>query len=153
MNIPAVVRGKFGEVGNKYQLTPRVAEGTKINLYYYKAWPLLFTPYNDIGWDSTGWDQFGGTPIENSWDFGVGTQGLVQTNGVLSSFPEGYVYGTLATYYTKRHIKEDAEYYRAKFEDAWSRVEDQNDYGKWSGGTTRLTSIFQPRRGIGIQTK
>ena len=153
VNIPAVVRGKFGEVGQKYQLTPRVAEGTRINLYYYKAWPLLFSPYTNIGWDSTLWDQEGGAALSETWDFGQGAQGYVETNAVLQSWPEGYVYGTLANYYTKRHIKEDAMLYQAKFEDSWKRVEDQNDWGKWSGGTTRISSIFQPRRGIGIQVK
>jgi hypothetical protein len=153
VNIPAVVRGKFSEVGDHYQIVPRVAQGTVMHLYYYKAWPLLFTPYNNIGWNSTSWSQDGGSPIENSWGFGTGTQGIVQNNGVLATFPEGYVYGSLTAYYTKRHITEDAEYYRSKFENSWKRVEDQNDYGKWSGGTTRMTSIFQPRRGIGINVK
>jgi hypothetical protein len=36
--------------------------------------------------------------------------------------------------------------YKQKAIDAWKTVEDQNNLGKWSGGHTRLTSIFQPRR-------
>ena len=153
VNIPAVVRGKFGEVGQKYQLTPRVAEGTRINLYYYKAWPLLFSPYTNLGWDTTLWDQQAGAALSETWDYGEGEQGYVQSNEVLRSWPEGYIYGTLAAYYTKRHILEDASYYQGKFEDSWKRVEDQNDWGKWSGGTTRMSSVYQPRRGIGIQVK
>jgi hypothetical protein len=70
----------------------------------------------------------------------------VQSNAVLQSWPEGYVYGTLHTYYAKRKNNEDATYWRAKFDDAWNTIEDQNNKGKWSGGHTRITSIFQPRR-------
>jgi hypothetical protein len=153
VNIPQVVRGKFGEVGKKYQLTPRVAEGTRINLYYYRAWDLLFAP-EVVGWDSTGWDENRGVELSGTWDYGYNrAQSLVQTNPVLETWPEGYIYGTLAVYYTKRHQVEDAQYYGALFDNAYKVVTDQNDLGKWSGGTTRISSIFQPRRGIGIQTK
>ena len=69
----------------------------------------------------------------------------VQSNAVLQSWPEGYVYGTLTEYYIKRHNSEDAAIYKAKFDDAWKQVENQNNLGKWSGGHTRMTSIFQPR--------
>ena len=44
VNIPAVIRGKFSEVGQNYQFLPYLAEGTILNLYYYRAWNLLFTP-------------------------------------------------------------------------------------------------------------
>lgn len=125
VNVPYVIRGKFSEVGNTYKFLPLVTQGDKINMYYYRSWPLLFTPIYD--------DQ--GTQV-----------GTVQQNGVLTSFPEGYVYGALHCYYVKRHSTEDAQVYLAKFEDAWKRVEDQNDKGKWSGGHNRLYSIFQPRR-------
>jgi hypothetical protein len=153
VNIPATVHGKFGEVGNKYQLTPRVAAGTVINLYYYRAWNLLFTPLT-VGWDSTLWDENSGADITETWDYGAtALQSQVQMNEVLSSWPEGYIYGSLAIYYTKRHQAEDAAVYQALYQDAYKVVTDQNDLGKWSGGTTRITSIFQPRRGIGIQTK
>jgi hypothetical protein len=94
-----------------------------INLYYYKAWNLLFTPIS------------GGEPGET-----------VQTNPVLQSWPEGYVYGALHEYYVKRHNAEDAGIYKLKFDQAWNTVNNQNNLGKWSGGHTRMTSIFQPRR-------
>jgi hypothetical protein len=122
INIPAVMRGKFSEVGDQYQLVPRVAEGTLIHMYYYKAFDLLFTPYID-------------------------RPGYVQMNGVLATFPEGYIYGTLHNYYLKRHIPEDAQLYKLKFDEAVKTVVDQNDLGKWSGGTTRMTSVYSPRRG------
>ena len=123
VNVPAVVRGRFSEVGSNYQLLPYAAEGTVINMYYYKAWNLLFTPIS------------GGEPGET-----------VQTNPVLQSWPEGYVYGALHEYYVKRHNAEDAGIYKMKFDNAWSTVNNQNNLGKWSGGHTRMTSIFQPRR-------
>jgi hypothetical protein len=71
--------------------------------------------------------------------------GEVQSNAVLQSWVEGYVYGTLTEYYIKRHNSEDAAIYKAKFDDAWKTVNNQNNLGKWSGGNTRMTSIFQPR--------
>jgi len=123
-NVPAVIRGKFSEVGQNYQFLPFVAAGSIINMYYYTAWDLLFTPVYD-----------GATQV-----------GTVQTNPVLQSWPEGYVYGSLHEYYVKRRSQDDAAMYKQKFVDAWKTVEDQNSLGKWSGGNTRLTSIFQPRR-------
>jgi hypothetical protein len=125
VNVPAVIRGKFSEVGSTYQFVPRLSQGTVINLYYYRAWDLLFTPILDDD------EQIIGT---------------VQTNPVLRTFPEGYVYGALSCYYIKRHSAEDAQIYQTKFEDAWKRVEDQNNKGKWNGGHTKMTSVFQPRR-------
>jgi hypothetical protein len=44
VNVPAVIRGKFSEVYDQYQFLPWIGEGALINLYYYKAWPLLFSP-------------------------------------------------------------------------------------------------------------
>jgi hypothetical protein len=123
VNVPMVIRGKFSEVGQNYQFLPYVGEGTVMNLYYYKAWNLLFTPIE------------GGDPGET-----------VQTNPVLQTWPEGYIYNTLCEYYTKRHSPEDAAMYKAKAVEAYKTVEDQNNLGKWSGGHTRLTSIFQPRQ-------
>ena len=73
------------------------------------------------------------------------TDQTVQSNAVLQSWPEGYIYGTLQEYYIKRHNDQDAAVYKAKFDDAWKQVENQNNLGKWSGGHTRMTSIFQPR--------
>jgi hypothetical protein len=124
VNVPMVIRGKFGEVGDKYQFLPYLGEGTLLNLYYYKAWNLLFTPIFD-----------GPTQV-----------GTVQTNAVLQTWPEGYIYASLHEYYVKRHNAEDAAIYRAKYDNAWATVNNQNNLGKWSGGHTRLTSIFQPRR-------
>jgi len=65
---------------------------------------------------------------------------------VLQSWPEGYVYGTLHNYYLKRKMPDDAAYWLQKFNLGWDTVEDQNNKGKWQGGHTRLTSIFQPRK-------
>jgi hypothetical protein len=76
INIPSVYRGKFSEVGQKYQFLPKLGTNDVVNFYYYKSWPLLFATETD----------------------GV-TQ--VQNNAVLSTFPEGYVYGTLHNYYSK----------------------------------------------------
>ena len=72
--------------------------------------------------------------------------GYVSNNVVLQSFPEGYVYGTLHNYYYKRKMSEDADKWLAKFNLAYDTVEDQNNKGKWSGGHTRMTSIWQPRQ-------
>jgi hypothetical protein len=121
VNVPAVIRGKFGEVGDAYEFLPYCAEGDLINMYYYRAWPLLFSP------------------IE-------GTELTVQTNAVLQTWAEGYVYATLREYYLKRHNEQDAAVYETKFQQAWDTVTDQNNLGKWSGGHTRMTSVWQPRQ-------
>jgi hypothetical protein len=204
VNVPAVIRGKFSEVFNKYQFLPYIAQGDLINMYYYKAWPLLFAPLIDEVISVTG----SVNPISGSgpWLFGVsgmttvgdlevgdtiyatpgvgsfGTGGVtvvtsitgpnsitatttggtsptggtvtgitqtgltVQNNAVLQTWPEGYVYATLREYYIKRHNDTDAQVYQAKYQDAWNIVEDQNNLGKWSGGHTRLTSVWQPRQ-------
>jgi hypothetical protein len=204
VNVPAVIRGKFSEVFDKYQFLPYIAEGDLINMYYYKAWPLLFAPVTDevisatgtVGtiagsgpWtgritgmttvgdlavgdeiyatDGTGKLGVGGvyrvasilsatsisftatggtTPVAGTVT-GITQTGLtVQNNAVLQTWPEGYVYATLREYYIKRHNETDAAVYQAKFQDAWNVVEDQNNLGKWSGGHTRLTSVWQPRQ-------
>jgi len=121
VNVPAVIRGKFSEVGQYYEFLPYIAEGDLINMYYYKAWPLLFSP----------------TDVEGE---------TVQSNAVLATWPEGYVYATLREYYIKRHNADDAAVYQAKFTEAWNVIEDQNNLGKWSGGHTRMSSIWQPRQ-------
>jgi len=203
VNVPAVIRGKFSEVYDKYQFLPYVAEGDLINLYYYKAWPLLFSPVNDVllgatgtisnvtgsvspwgatlsGIDTTGLvpgDQI--TATAGTGGFGTGVVNVasvinsssitvtvtggtiptvgnvtnvylinrtVQTNAVLATWAEGYVYATLREYYIKRHNEQDAQIYSQKFENAYKIVEDQNNLGKWSGGHTRLTSVWQPRQ-------
>ena len=204
VNVPAVIRGKFSEVFDKYQFLPYIAEGDLINMYYYKAWPLLFAPVTDEVISATGtvgsitgsgpWtftitgmtgvgdlevgDEIyatdgtgsfgsggvtrvtsivsstsitatttGGTIPDGGTVTGITQTGLtVQNNAVLQTWPEGYVYATLREYYIKRHNDTDAQVYQAKFQDAWNVVEDQNNLGKWSGGHTRLTSVWQPRQ-------
>jgi len=120
INIPSVYRGKFSEVGSKYQFLPGLAEGELVNLYYYRAFPYLFSI-----------DQ-NNQPVQN--------------NGVLQSYPEGYVYSALHCYYVKRKSETDAAVYKAKFEESMGIIADQNNKGKWSGGHTRMTSIWQPRK-------
>lgn len=200
VNVPAVIRGRFSEVGDRYQFVPRLDEGSVVNLYYYRAWDFLFTPTQQIIADSGTLGSITGTGVSQATITGMsttvgldagdeivalpgtGTLGTgtaviseildltsvsvvitggtplpgtiaeisrvstVQTNPVLATFPEGYVYGTLHEYYIKRHSPEDAEAYRRKFQAAVVTVSDQNSEGKWSGGTVRLTSAFQPRR-------
>ena len=208
VNVPAVIRGKFSEVGQTYKFLPYTAEGDLINMYYYKAWPLLFSPIADIlisitgtvgsvtgaGTTSSPWvtqitglvtsdgisinDELISTPGTGSFGSGgvvtvasidsstsitinkiggsIPTAGTVtdikltnlntQTNPVLQTWPEGYVYSTLREYYLKRHNEVDAATYEGKFQQAWNVVADQNNLGKWSGGHTRLTSVWQPRQ-------
>jgi hypothetical protein len=203
-NVPQVIRGKFSEVYNKYQFLPLIGEGTAINMYYYKAWPLLFSPVQDTVISATGtvgsisgagpWaasitgmvsnvgldigDQISALDDVGSIGGGagvytvtslVGSTGItftatggttpvngsitditlinqdVQTNAVLNTWPEGYVYSTLREYYIKRHNDADAAIYAQKYDNAYNIVEDQNNLGKWSGGHTKLTSVWQPR--------
>ena len=205
VNVPNVIRGKFSEVAQKYQFIPYVAEGALINLYYYKAWDLLFAPQDDILISTTGsvnpisgsgpWliaitgmtdinglnvgdhitatagtgslgtgfttaivtQLTSSTSIQVSVTGGSSPQGgtitnvsitdlTVQSNAVLATWAEGYVYATLREYYIKRHNAEDAQVYAQKFENAYNIVEDQNNLGKWSGGHTKLTSVWQPRQ-------
>lgn len=205
VNVPAVIRGKFSEVGQKYKFLPYVAEGDLINLYYYKAWPLLFAPVDDqlisltgsvnpisgsgpwliaitglgdtsalsvgseitaqpgTGTLGTGYTSAVVTEVSTSTSIKVLVTGgtspnggtitditlinqTVQSNAVLRTWAEGYVYATLREYYIKRHNHDDAGVYQQKFENAYNTVEDQNSLGKWSGGHTRLTSVWQPRQ-------
>lgn len=204
VNVPNVIRGKFSEVANKYQFLPYIAEGDLVNLYYYKAWQLLFAPVADELISTTG----SVNPISGSGPWTIAITGMtditglnvgdhitatagtgslgtgfttavvteltsstsikvvvtggtsptggtitnisitdltVQTNPVLQTWAEGYVYATLREYYIKRHNAEDAQVYATKFENAYNIVEDQNNLGKWSGGHTKLTSVWQPR--------
>jgi hypothetical protein len=202
-NVPQVIRGKFSEVYNKYQFLPLIGEGALVNMYYYKAWPLLFSPVNNVLLGATGtvsaitgsvspWtatlsgitttglsvgDEITATAGAGSLGTGgtyivasiINTTSItftatggtiplaggvtnvylinqtVQTNAVLATWPEGYVYSTLREYYIKRHNEQDAQVYSQKFENAYNIVEDQNSLGKWSGGHTKLTSVWQPR--------
>ena len=200
VNVPAVIRGKFSEVGSKYAFVPYLEQGSLINMYYYKAWPLLFAPATELvsttgtvagiagagPWtgsitgmtDTTGLapgDEITATQGVGSLGSGTTTVNTVastsltftatggttpiagtitnvnlvteiQNNPVLETFPEGYIYGSLSEYYIKRHNPQDAQIYKTKFDLAVATVEDQNNLGKWSGGNTKITSIFQPRR-------
>ena len=203
VNVPAVIRGKFSEVAGKYKFLPYVAQGDLINLYYYKAWPLLFSPvvdalisttgtvgtlagagpwtghitgmsstsglatgdeiYATIGSGSLGTGTItvlnviseteitftatgGTTPVAGTITNIFLTGQVVENNQVLATWPEGYVYATLREYYIKRHNDVDAGVFDAKYNNAWDTVEDQNSLGKWSGGHTRLTSVWQPRQ-------
>lgn len=119
INIPMVYRGKFSEVGQQYEFVPGLGAGAQVNMYYYKTWPLLFSL------DTNGNE--------------------ILTNVVMQSFPEGYVYGTLHNYYYKRKMSEDADKWYGKFQLAYDTIEDQNNRGKWSGGHTKLMSVWQPR--------
>lgn len=127
VNIPQVYRGNFAEVGQFYEFTPYLGQGAQVNMYYYTTWPELFSLDNE------------------------GSE--IQTNVVLLSWPEGYVYGTLREYYLKRKMAEDAAVWAAKFNQAWDTVTDQNNKGKWSGGHTKLWSVFQPRQIRRFSTK
>jgi hypothetical protein len=204
VNVPAVIRGKFSEVAGRYKFLPYVAQGDLINMYYYKAWPLLFSPVNDQVISATGtvgtisgsgpwtahitgmtgvgdleigdeiyaangsgklgvggvyrvasivsateitYTATGGTTPVAGTVTGITQTGLtVQNNAVLQTWPEGYVYATLREYYIKRHNDVDAGVFDAKYNNAWNVVSDQNSLGKWSGGHTRLTSVWQPRQ-------
>ena len=205
VNVPAVIRGKFSEVYNKYHFLPWIGEGAEINLYYYKAWPLLFAPVDNtvisttgtVGsisgagpWTATitGMSTTTGLTVGDTITATAGTGSLgssagvftvltipsntsitfratggttptagtvtnvtltnqtVQSNAVLQTWSEGYVYGSLREYYIKRHNDQDAGIYAAKYDNAYNIVMDQNNLGKWSGGHTRLTSVWQPRQ-------
>jgi hypothetical protein len=205
VNVPAVIRGKFSEVYNNYKFLPYLGAGALVNLYYYKAWPLLFSPVDNTIISTTGtvgsisgagpWtatitgmsttaglsvgDTITATAGTGSLGGGAGvytvltipgntsitftatggttptagtvtavtlTNQTVQSNAVLQTWSEGYVYASLREYYIKRHNAEDAAIYEAKYKDAWNIVSDQNNLGKWSGGHTRLTSVWQPRQ-------
>jgi len=177
VNVPNVIRGKFSEVANKYQFLPYVAQGSLINLYYYRAWQLLFSPIADelisatgsvnpisgtgpwliaitgmtditglnvgskitatagTGSLGTGFTTAVVTELTSSTSIKVLVTGgtsptggtitniyltgqTVQTNPVLQTWAEGYVYATLREYYIKRHNAEDAQVYAQKYENA-----------------------------------
>ena len=119
--VPRVIRGSFSEVGQNYVFTPNPGEGVEIKAYYIRTFPFLFSPTGD--------------PLVP----------LVQNNAALSSFPEGYFYGTLYAYYDKNKNTDEAQKWLARFDDAYGVIEDQNYRGKWRGGDQHLTSEFQPR--------
>jgi hypothetical protein len=119
--VPRVIRASFSEVGPNYVFSPNPGENVEIKAYYQRTFPFLFSPTAD--------------PLIP----------IVQNNAVLSSFPEGYMYGTLEAYYDKNKNVEEAQKWAARFDSAYGLIEDQNYKGKWRGGDQHLTSEFQPR--------
>lgn len=119
--VPRVIRASFSEVGPNYVFTPNPGAGTVIKAYYQTTFPFLFSPTNDA------------------------LNPIVQSNAILASFPEGYMYGTLWAYYDKNKNTEEAQKWGSRFDDAYGVIEDQNYKGKWRGGDQHLTSEFQPR--------
>ena len=119
--VPRVIRASFSEVGPNYVFTPNPGENVTIKAYYQKTFPFLLTQTGDT------------------------LDPVVQNNGILSSFPEGYLYGTLWAYYEKNKNIEEAQKWIGRFDDAYGLIEDQNYKGKWRGGDQHLTSEFQPR--------
>lgn len=119
--VPRVIRASFSEVGPNYVFTPNPGQGVEINAYYIRTFPFLYSPTID--------------PLYP----------LVQSNAVLSSFPEGYFYATLWAYYDKNKNTDEAQKWLARFDDAYGLIEDQMIKDKWSGGDRHLTSEFQPR--------
>jgi len=119
--VPRVIRASFSEVGPNYVFTPSPGAGVTIKAYYYRTFPFLFSPTLDS------------------------LNPIVQNNAVLSTFPEGYFYGTLESYYDKNKNASEAEKWRARLDEAYGLIEDQNAKDKWSGGDQHLTSEFQPR--------
>lgn len=119
--VPRVIRASFSEVGPNYVFTPNPGEGVHIKAYYQRTFPFLFSPTGDT------------------------LDPVVQNNGVLASFPEGYMYGTLWAYYDKNKNVDEAQKWQARFDDSYGLIEDQNYKGKWRGGDQHLVSEFQPR--------
>jgi len=119
--VPRVIRASFSEVGPNYVFTPNPGASVQILAYYQKTFPFLFSPTTDT------------------------LNPIIQNNVVLATFPEGYFYGTLESYYDKNKNTSEAEKWRARFDEAYGLIEDQNFKDKWRGGDQHLTSEFQPR--------
>lgn len=119
--VPRVIRASFSEVGDRYVFTPNPGVNVTIKAYYQKAFPFLF------GATGNALDPIG------------------QTNGVLASFPEGYMYGTLQAYYDKNKNTEESQKWKSRFDDAYGLIGDQVQKDKWAGGDQHLTSEYQPR--------
>ena len=119
--VPRVIRASFSEVGPNYVFTPNPGEGVMIKAYYLRTFPFLFSPTGDLLYP------------------------IVQSNAVLSTFPEGYLYGTLWAYYDKNKNTDEAQKWITRFEEAYGNIEDQNFKDKWRGGDTHLESEYQPR--------
>jgi len=120
--VPRVIRASFSEVGTQYVFTPNPGENVNIKAYYQRTFDFLFSATGDA------------------------LQPIVQINDVLSSFPEGYLYSTLAAYYDKNKNVEESQKWEARFDAVYGVIEDQNFRGKWRGGDQHLTSEFQPRQ-------
>jgi len=119
--VPRVIRGSFSEVGPNYVFTPNPGENVEIKAYYIRTFPFLFGPTTDL------------------------LHPLVQNNAVLSSFPEGYLYGTLWAYYDKNKNTAEAQKWLNRLDESYGLIEDQYNKGRWKGGDQHLTSEFQPR--------
>lgn len=119
--VPRVIRGSFSEVGPNYVFTPNPGEGVEIKAYYIRTFPFLFGPTDDA------------------------LNPLVQNNAVLSSFPEGYFYGTLWAYYDKNKNTEESQKWLARLDESYSLIQDQYNKGRWKGGDQHLSSEWQPR--------
>jgi hypothetical protein len=119
--VPRVIRASFSEVGPNYVFTPNPGQNVTIKAYYQRTFPFLFGPTESL------------------------TYPIVQNNAILSSFPEGYMYGTLWAFYDKNKNVEEAQKWLDRFDSAYGLIEDQNYKGKWRGGDQHLTSEFQPR--------
>ena len=119
--VPRVIRANFSEVGSNYLFTPNPGNGTTILAYYVKTFPFLLGPTGDSL-----------IPI-------------VQSNAILATFPEGYMYKVLSVYYDKKKNVSEAEKWNARFDAAYGLIEDQAMKDLWSGGDRHLSSEFQPR--------
>ena len=119
--VPRVIRASFSEVGPNYVFSPNPGENVSIKAYYNKTFPFLFSQTSDS------------------------LNPLVQSNAVLGSFPEGYLYGTLSAYYDKNKNSDESQKWDVRFDAAYGLIEDQNYKGKWRGGDQHLTSEYQPR--------
>jgi hypothetical protein len=119
--VPRVIRASFSEVGPNYVFTPNPGANVAIKAYFQKTFPFLFSPTTDT------------------------LNPLVQNNAVLTSFPEGYLYGTLWAYYDKAKNSAESQKWLSRFDDSYGLIEDQNYKGKWRGGDQHLSSEFQPR--------
>jgi hypothetical protein len=119
--VPRVIRASFSEVGPNYIFTPNPGGNVSIKAYYIRTFSFLFSPTDDLA-----------DPI-------------VQSNAVLTSFPEGYLYGTLWAYYDKNKNTAESQKWLTRFDESYGLIEDQYNKGRWKGGDQHLTSEFQPR--------
>jgi len=119
--VPRVIRANFSEVGPNYLFTPNPGNGTTILAYYVKAFPFLFSPTTDS------------------------LNPIVQSNAILATFPEGYMYKVLWAYYDKKKNVSEADKWNARFDAAYGLIEDQAMKDLWSGGDRHLSSEYQPR--------